>query len=1103
MRHLAYLRGPFFALVLGLGIGLFWATPTYAQSIDIDKIMNTPPTVTVGSQISFTIRITNTNGNGSAIASLPLTDTYDTTYISFDTAADLNGPNPASEAGDDGEILWNNVASLGTGGQLDDGEMIELTVWFTTKAGTTGITGTECATTGNTYNKASALGSDSCVAFPIDPPETKLLLGDVIWHDIDNDGIQDANEPGVDGVLVNLYEVTGSGNTLVISTTTMTTNTVSGFYQFDAVSGKNYMIQVAASNFVAGGPLEGFVVAANQPDITGTTVATQNAINTTANVDTLDFGFYCRFDLALDKKLTSATPIGPGDDVTFTISVYNQGTVTATGVMVADYIPLGFMLNDTDWTGGPTGTVTHTLAATLTPSGTVGYSTTVDIVLTAGAALSGTYTNTAEIVTYTSSIVDVNGSSLPDADSTPDDTDGNGTGGNAGESTDLEDDQINEDGTTPGQDEDDHDPAQIVVVPPAQFGDRVWLEEDSDGLASTGNPMPIVGLVITATNGTNTYTETTDALGYYSFTVPADTYTVSYGTVPASYGAVVPSTVVSGTAESGDAGMYEEPGNPDANHGQDTTVTLAPGEANWHVDFAFNLPEAQFGDRVWLEEDSDGLASTGNPMPIVGLVITATNGTNTYTETTDAMGYYSFTVPADTYTVTYGTVPASYGAVVPSTVVSGTTESGDAGTYKEAGDPDANHGQDTVVTVAAGEANWHVDFAFNLPIAQFGDRVWIESDSDGLAITGPITGVMGIVITATNGANVYTETTDALGYYSFTVPAGTYVVTYGPVPASYGLVVPSTVVSGTTESGNAGMYRETGDPDANHGQGTTVTLAAGEANWHVDFAFTVPTEPKLAVTKTLNGTGPFGVGVEISYTIRIVNTGNLTITVLPLEDRYNNVFITSPTASVTPDSDVPGVMVWNDLTVDLGDVGPGLTVSLVVTFTTAADTTLLTPVAPCTSSGHAPNIVEIENAMADPDGSGQMPAVQVIMDDDDDDCAEVQILNPTAVQLAERGMSATPDGVLVRWNTLSENNVVGFNILKSNGVASELRSSEMIVAQKAGQSSGANYEWLDAGASLNHGDTYILEVVNNDGTTERTVIAVMSGERIFLPFLAR
>ncbi len=45
----------------------------------------------------------------------------------------------------------------------------------------------------------------------------------------------------------------------------------------------------------------------------------------------------------------------------------------------------------------------------------------------------------------------------------------------------------------------------------AQFGDRVWIENDGDGNAAGGANTPVEGMVISATDGTNTYTTTTNA----------------------------------------------------------------------------------------------------------------------------------------------------------------------------------------------------------------------------------------------------------------------------------------------------------------------------------------------------------------------------------------------------------------------------------------------------------------------------------------------------------------------------------------------------------------------------------------------------------------
>ena len=81
--------------------------------------------------------------------------------------------------------------------------------------------------------------------------------------------------------------------------------------------------------------------------------------------------------------------------------------------------------------------------------------------------------------------------------------------------------------------------------------------------------------------------------------------------------------------------------------------------------------------------------------------------------------------------------------------------------------------------------------------------------------------------------------------------------------------------------------------------------------------------------------------------------------------------------------------------------------------------------------------------------------------------------------------------------------MVGFYVWRVNGVESS-RRSEMILTQVGGQqSNGAAYEWLDAGATLASGDTYVLEIVYTDGAVERTVINVVQGVSLYLPLMQR
>jgi len=169
------------------------------------------------------------------------------------------------------------------------------------------------------------------------------------------------------------------------------------------------------------------------------------------------------FDLALIKTLSSAGPFAPGDDITYTITVTNQGNVDAYQVELVDYVPVGLTLNDTDWTYAfPTATLNNPIAGPLAP----GASVSVDIDFTIDPTFQGTsLTNYAEI-SAADNDTDPNNDPPTDSDSTPDDDNGNDAGGNPDGGTDNTTDG---DGSgTPGDDdasgdEDDHDPETVNI----------------------------------------------------------------------------------------------------------------------------------------------------------------------------------------------------------------------------------------------------------------------------------------------------------------------------------------------------------------------------------------------------------------------------------------------------------------------------------------------------------------------------------------------------------------------------------------------------------------------------------------------------------------
>ncbi len=190
----------------------------------------------------------------------------------------------------------------------------------------------------------------------------------------------------------------------------------------------------------------------NNPDNDGP--HSDNEINEDGNVNgqdeddhdpaTITFGI---FDLALNKTLAGGEmgPFEPGDNVTFAITVFNQGTIDATNVTIVDYIQGGFILNDADWVLLNGNEAVYTVPGILE----VGTQVTVNITLQIDPDLEvgGTLNNFAEI----SNATGPDGEPVEDVDSFPDDTNGN-------DGTITDDVVDNQNG-----DEDDHDIEGIEV----------------------------------------------------------------------------------------------------------------------------------------------------------------------------------------------------------------------------------------------------------------------------------------------------------------------------------------------------------------------------------------------------------------------------------------------------------------------------------------------------------------------------------------------------------------------------------------------------------------------------------------------------------------
>ncbi|EIJ43114.1 putative collagen-binding protein, partial [Beggiatoa alba B18LD] len=356
------------------------------------------------------------------------------------------------------------------------------------------------------------------------------------------------------------------------------------------------------------------------------------------------------------------------------------------------------------------------------------------------------------------------------------------------------------------------------------IGDRVWNDTDGDGVQDTGET-GLSGVSVTLRNaGTDgifgtgddtTATTTTDTSGNYSFTgLDAGKYRVEI------------------TNPTGDLPNYAQTGDPDATKDHQHEITLSAGQTVTTADFGYQLQNSSIGDTVWSDTDGNGLLN-GGETGISGVTVTLlrdNDGNGTYettvaTQVTDANGNYSFTqLPAGKYRVDINTT-------------------GVLASYVQTADPDATKNNSHTLTLANSSNIDTVDFGYQ-QLAQIGDTVWSDLDSDGVQDTGEA-GIAGVTVALYRDVNnsgtydagdtlVTTQTTDANGNYHFLkLAAGAYIVTVTDTANVLGLYVPTT------------------------SETKAITLSAGETNDTADFGYADPKTGSIGDTiwNDANGNG--------------------------------------------------------------------------------------------------------------------------------------------------------------------------------------------------------------------------------------------------------
>ena len=559
------------------------------------------------------------------------------------------------------------------------------------------------------------------------PPANWSSIGDVVWNDLDADGIQDANEPYMPAITVTLYNALGA----VVSTTT--TDSL-GYYRF---------VNVAPANYVLG--------FSNLPD--GYLFSLQDRggnDNIDSDVDALT-GLTNLFALA-----------GGVTNLSFDAAI-RQGKNPGTG-SVGNLVWIDL---DADGVQDENETGVSDVTVTLREAGANGILNDADDVLytTITNALGEySFTNLPSSHKYRVEFSNINTSwyTLTTLNAGADDkydSDGLPLVGSTSVTSDF--------GLAEGEQKIDIALGLLLTASSNRIiGDRVWLDLNLNGMQEAGEQRGIPGVTVDlldvggnlVTIGGKRVQTTTNRSGYYRFYGLADgTYFPRFSNLPAGF---MLSPIDQGGNDLIDSDVNGVNGRVTAG-----LPITSVARTNYTADLGVIPLASYIGDYVWNDLNGDGIQDAGEP-GLAGVTVTLYSdmGTPLGSTVTDAAGkYYFFNVPAGNYTMGYSTYP---------TIMEFTLQ--EAAPAANGSDVSRTTGRTNVFTVVSGVNNIDVDAGLRASfIGRVGDYVWDDYDQDGIQDANE-PGVAGITVQLINlntGQVIGEAVTKGNGFFQFfTVP---------------------------------------------------------------------------------------------------------------------------------------------------------------------------------------------------------------------------------------------------------------------------------------------------------------------------------------------